>query len=223
MNMLAAHITWFTSLPSSLYPIPWAFHILMTGCMVWLITLLNSAGVRVPPWVPPWLKSGIVVGCALLVVMLAVCAQLSLIIANLVVIGLLLSSLSFWIALWSVLSNAVSIPIEATTAGMSAHLCPFLEISRVGPVMSRVANPFLNNRCVVCCCVVVVVGGLLCIVVAKLCCTSVCGGLFLRCNVGPLPFCCLLSLLPRCIRRYAIVLVVRFVCVCCVVCYLRCR
>ena len=74
MKMLSAHIKWFVSLPSSLYPIPWAFHSFITGCMVCSIPLLNSAGVRVPPWIPPWLKSKMIVGCSLLIVMFAGCS-----------------------------------------------------------------------------------------------------------------------------------------------------
>ena len=38
-NMLSAQIKWFIYFPSGLYPVPWAFHLFVTGCIVCCITL----------------------------------------------------------------------------------------------------------------------------------------------------------------------------------------
>ena len=48
INMLSAHVKWLISFPFSLNPVPCACHLLVSGCMMYLITLLNSAGARVP-------------------------------------------------------------------------------------------------------------------------------------------------------------------------------
>ena len=75
IKMLTTHMKWLIFLPCSLKPVPCACRLLVTGCMTYFMTLLNSAGVRVPPWMPPCECWNVGVERVLVSMLLAVCWQ----------------------------------------------------------------------------------------------------------------------------------------------------